>query len=256
MLFTYKTILSKKIQLNFNTYLFHFNLLEPKEIIFKPGQYVLLKVPSEKGPVSRLYSIASQNIIKNSFELIVEIVSGGLASNYFFSLSEKTEVIFQGPAGIFSLKENDRSKIFLVTGTGIAPARSMIISNFQSLISKQFSNLKKPISNFYLFWGLKNYQNVYLLDELKQLSNETMGKFEFKICLSREQNVNMIPEVDKKNFNFGHVDSCFEKLLTINRELLTNSDFYLCGGRLIVESLKQFLLTKNISQENIVFEKF
>lgn len=244
MLNKYKTILSKKIQLNFNTYLYHFDLLEPKEIIFKPGQYIILKVPSEKGSVSRLYSIASQNIIKNSFELIVEIVSGGLASNYFFSLSEKTEVIFQGPAGIFNLKENDRSKIFLITGTGIAPARSMLISNIKN-------------QKYHLFWGLKTYKDVYLLNELKQLSNETMDKFEFKICLSQEQNLNMIPEVDKKYFEVGRVNQGLEKLLN-NEPIkqLNNYDYYLCGGRLIVESLKQFLLTKNISQENIVFEKF
>jgi len=81
MLYTHKTLLTKKIQLNFNTYQYHFDLIEPKEIIFKPGQYVILKVPSSNGPVSRLYSIASQNTLTNSFDLIIEIVPGGLASN-------------------------------------------------------------------------------------------------------------------------------------------------------------------------------
>ena len=101
MLSTYKTLLTKKQQLNSSTYLYHFDLIEPKEIIFIPGQYVILKVPSEKGPVSRLYSIASPNTKKNSFELIIEIIPGGLASNYLFSLKENTEVVFQGPAGLF-----------------------------------------------------------------------------------------------------------------------------------------------------------
>src|SRR3972149_8574318 len=145
MLLTYKTILTKKTQLNSNTYLYHFDLLEPKEIIFKPGQYVMLKVPSDKGPLSRLYSIASSNTIKDSFELIIGIIPGGLASNYLFSLKENTEIIFQGPAGVFSIKENDRGKIFLITGTGIAPIRSMIISNFKFLISKKIPNSKCQI---------------------------------------------------------------------------------------------------------------
>ncbi len=231
MLSTYKTTLSHKSQLNSNTYLYHFDLIEPKEIIFKPGQYVILKVPSDKGPVSRLYSIASSNNNKNNFELIVGLIPGGLASNYLYSLKEKTEVIFQGPAGMFELRKNDRSKIFMVTGTGIAPILSMIKSNFQFLVS-----------NFQLFWGLKNYKDVYLLNELKQFNNLT-------ICLSREQNLEMISEPDRKYFQIGHVDQCFSKQFN-------NVEFYLCGGRFVVESLKQFLLAKNIPLEKIVFEKF
>ncbi|EKE14008.1 MAG: hypothetical protein ACD_12C00717G0001 [uncultured bacterium] len=232
MLTNFRTILFHKTQLNSSTYLYYFDLIEPKEINFRPGQYVILKVPSDKGTVSRLYSIASSNKNKNSFELIIGLIPGGLASNYLFSLKEKTEVIFQGPAGLFELRKNNRTKIFMVTGTGIAPVRSIINSEFRT-----------QDSEFYLFWGLKNYQDVYLFAELKKLG------IKFKICLSREQNLDMIPEEDKKYFELGHVDSCFD-------QLLTNSDFYLCGGRQIVESLRQFLLGKNISAENIYFEKF
>jgi NAD(P)H-flavin reductase len=232
VLITYKTILSYKSQLNSNTYLYHFDLLEPKEIIFKPGQYVILKVPADKGVVSRLYSIASPNSNKNSFELIIGLIPGGLASNYLFSLEEKTEVIFQGPAGMFELRKNDRKKTFMVTGTGIAPILSMIKSNLPPI---------KSGSNFQLFWGLKNYKDVYLFEELK--------KFNIKICLSREENFNMIPEADRKYFELGHIDK------TIERQI-DNSEFYICGGRLVVESLKQFLLSKNIPGENIIFEKF
>lgn len=234
MLGTYKTLLTKKTQLNSNTYQYHFDLIEPKEMIFKPGQYMMLKVPSSSGPVSRLYSIASQNTIKSSFELIIEIVPGGLASNYLFSLDEKSEVIFQGPAGMFGLKENDRTKIFLITGTGIAPVRSILNSRLKDLEQKHF-----------LFWGLKKYSDVYLFDEFKRCN--------LKICLSREQNLNMVTESDKKYFELGHVDFCFEKQFNNN---LNDLDFYLCGGRLIVESLKQFLLSKNVPLENIIFEKF
>ena len=237
MLLTYKTILSKKSQLNSNTYLYHFNLIEPKEIIFKPGQYVMLKVPSDKGPVSRLYSIASPNSNRNSFELIIGMVPGGLASNYLFSLKEKTEVIFQGPAGMYGMRENEKEKIFLVTGTGIAPILSMIKSEYK------ISNVK-----YQIFWGLKNYEDVYLFNELK--------KFNIKICLSREQNLNIIPEVDRKYFQIGHVDTCLEKQILDTKYSILNTDFYLCGGRLIVESLKQFLLAKGIPLENIIFEKF
>jgi NAD(P)H-flavin reductase len=260
MLNNFRTILSKKTQLNSTTYLYHFDLLEPKEITFKPGQYIILKVPSEKGSVSRLYSLASSNIEKNSFELIVETVVGGLGSGYLSSLKEGVEVNFQGPAGMYELRKNDRKKIFMVTGTGIAPIISILRSTIDDRklrmeVEDGGLKLEKQTSKYYLFWGLKYYQDLYLLDELKQLAIIN-SQLIIKICLSREQNLDMIPEEDKKYFFLGHVDSCFEQLLTINDELLNNYEFYLCGGRNVVEALKQTLLSKNIPLESIVFEKF
>jgi Na+-transporting NADH:ubiquinone oxidoreductase subunit F len=245
VLTNFRTTLSQKSQLNSNTYFYHFDLLEPKEINFKAGQYLMLKVPSDKGPVSRLYSIASSATEKNSFELIIEIVPNGIASNYLSNLKINDEISFQGPAGMFILRESNREKIFMVTGTGIAPVRSILKSNIKD---PSFAKATEGKQKFSLFWGLKSFQDVYLLNDLKQWSNETMKQFSFKICLSREQNLDMIPESDKKFFELGHIDSY--------SPLLTTADYYLCGGRLVVESLKQFLLSKNIPQENIYFEKF
>ncbi len=239
MLTNFRTILSQKIQLNSDTYLYHFDLIEPREINFKAGQYLMIKIPTDKDPVSRLYSIASSAAEKNSFELIIQIIPGGLASSYLSNLKVKDEIIFQGPAGIFGLKENNRSKIFLVTGTGIAPVRSIL--NSAPIKSGQNSEL-------FLFWGLKKYEDIYLLEELK--------KFNPKICLSREQNLEIIPANDKKYFELGHINSCFEKQILDTKYSILNTNFYLCGGRKIVESLRLFLINKGVLLENIYFEKF
>ena len=236
MLLTYKTILSKKSQLNSDTYLYHFDLLEPKEINFEVGKYLIINILTDKGSVSRLYSIASSAAEKNSFELIIQIIPGGLASSYLSNLKVKDEIIFQGPAGMFGLKENDRQKIFLTTGTGIAPVKSMLES------------CPFPVTSYRLFWGLKTYRDVYLLDELKQ--------FNLKICLSREKNLDIIPMGDKKYFELGHVDSCFNQYIENWKLKIENFDYYLCGRRQIVESLRQFLIAKNVPKENIYFEKF
>ncbi len=236
MLNSFKTILSQKTQLNSDTYLYHFNLLEPREINFKAGQYLMIKIPTNKGPISRLYSIASSSLEKNTLEFIIQIFPGGIASSYLFNLKINDAVVFHGPAGMFGLKKNNRPKIFLVTGTGIAPVRSMLES------------YQLPVSSYQLFWGMKTYKDVYLFDKLKE--------FNPKICLSREQNLDIIPENDKKYFELGHVDSCFDQYIENCKLKIENLDFYLCGGRLIVESLKQFLLNKNICSENIYFEKF
>lgn len=235
MLQTFKTTLSSKKLLTGNIYLFNFKLIEPLEMKFIAGQYMMLKVPKDGSFVSRLYSIASPPNIKDSFELIIELVPQGIGSCYVESLKLGQEVVFQGPAGIFYLNQNEKTKIFLVTGTGIAPVRSIL----KGMTS----------ANYYLFWGLKTLKDIYLLDEFKQ--------FNLKICLSKENNLEMVTEVDRKYFDLGHVDYVFDKQFgNLTIEQLNNFEFYLCGARTVVESLKQFVLAKNIPPTNIHFEKF
>lgn len=231
MLVNYKTVLTDKKHLINNIYLFTFRLVEPREIDFIPGQYLILRVQGRP----RLYSIFSSNKIKNQIEFLIEIIPGGLASTYFFNLKISDQTEFIGPVGQFNLRENQKQKIFLATGTGIAPIISI-------LTSYQLS-----INNYYIFWGLRKYQDVYLLDKLKQ--------FNVKICLSREKDLNIVLANDRQYFDRGHINEVMEKYLDF-KSLIINSEFYLCGGRNIVESLQQNLLSKGVLPENIVLEKF
>lgn len=234
MLTNFKAKLTDKTRLVNNVYFFSFALIEPGRLDFLPGQYMMLKVPKGTGYVSRLYSIASPPNMKNSFDLIIEIVPNGLGSTYIDNIQIGGEIDFMGPGGIFLVKDPDKKKIFLVTGTGIAPVRSMLLQGMQ---------------NYELFWGLRNYEDVYLFDELK--------KYNPKICFSREPNLDSIPAEDRQYFDLGHVDACFEKSHgNLSAEALNNLEFYLCGGRQVVESLRLKLLDKGIPRENIHFEKF
>ncbi len=228
---SYKAILTGKKQLVDRTYLFTFKIIEPDGFSFVAGQYLMLKVPKEHGFVWRLYSIASPPSQNQAFELIIELIPNGLGSTYVDGLSISQQVEFMGPAGLFVLKDPARKRIFLVTGTGIAPVVSM---------------LKGGMENYELYWGIKSYKEVFMLDELK--------RFNPKICLSRENDLSAIPEADRIFFDKGHVDELFEK--NLGEKNVLDMEFYLCGGREIVESLRLFLLGKNVPRENIHFEKF
>ena len=231
MLTHFETVLAeKKLLAGNNIYLFNFKLISPSEIDFLAGQYLMLKVPTVKGFVSRMYSIASQPPLKDNFELIVEIIPHGLASTLLDKLNAGQGASFWGPEGAFAVKDKEKQKIILATVTGIAPIRSM---------------LKDGMTNYHLFWGLRNYKDVYLFEELKP--------FNPKICLSREENLETVSEGDRNYFDLGHVDEVMNKLII---DGLTGYEFYLCGGKATVESLKQGLLAKNITQENIHIERF
>lgn len=255
MLRVYKTKLFKKNIFTENVYLFNLKLIDPPEINFTAGQYLILNVPQEdKEPVKRLYSIASPSQQKNSLELIVEIVPGGAGSTYLNNLKIGDKCNFEGPAGVFILRESENDKVFLATGTGIAPIYSIIKSKIKNQKSK--SQIKYEKSS--LFWGLRHFKDVYLLEELKELTKE-QPNFQFKICLSREENLNIIPEQDRQYFSLGHVNKEIDGLcctFQVPGLVLNKLDFYICGGREVVESLKQCLIKKGAAQENIYFEKF
>lgn len=318
MLQTYKAHLSKKLQLTSDVWLYTFILLDPSTISFIPGQYLILFVPQHTSSVipaeatsdvakagiqtsgsqiesgmtyaRRLYSIASSNSVTNEFELLVKLVTNGCASRYFEKLEIGSEAIFQGPAGMFTLKESPRDKIFMVTGTGYAPVRSMLKSlmiddrslkidfeagksklekNQTSILQPQdpSSSIQSPSSNsFYLFIGFPYYKDVFFFNELKNYKLQVTS-FDFKVCLSREQNLDIIPEPDKQHFLLGRVTNGFEQLiltnfntstsLSVNQfQPISNYDFYLCGGREVVESLREYVYQKGAPKEQVFFEKF
>jgi len=243
MLILYQTQLTNKISLAGNVYLFEFSLIEPKEINFLAGQYIILLINLADKILTRLYSIASSPRQKNSFELVVELVEKGIGSTYLKNLKIGEKVLFKGPAGVFTLKENNKNKIFFATGTGIAPIKSMLY---------QILNSKPQISK-YLFWGLRKKEDVYFLEEFKKIMQEDKN-FKFKICLSREENLD---QISNEFFSSGHIDQVFERdLYDKIKNYLINYEFYICGSRTIVESLSQFLTQKSISPSQIFFEKF
>ncbi len=245
MLQTYKTHLTEKTQLTADVFYLSFELDEPKEFTFIPGQYMIMLVPRAQGEsVRRLYSIVTTPSQKTGFSLLIKEIPGGAASTYIQTRNSGDIVQFQGPAGIFSLKQTLRDKIFLVTGCGLAPIRSMFYSHINSVQS-----------NFRLFWGIPKVEDVYFLDELKKLSSEHPN-FHFHICLSREENLDKIPEDDRKYFILSHIDKGFERTTTQQGVNINEAEYYLCGNRDVTDSLKEYLGEKQIPKEQVYFEKF
>ncbi len=322
MIQTFQTQLVEKQQLTKDVLFLKFDLDEPKEIQFVPGQYLIMFVPKDNDHVRRQYSIASSPSQNHSVELLIKLIPGGVASGYVEKLTVGEIVRFDGPGGRFVLNGNQKHKVFLATGTGIAPMRSILKSIFDqqytSLIpsvilseaesdsakSKDPSRMREissprdssgplahqndndplsPTAAYTLYWGLPTYQDVYFFDELKQWA-EKHTHFAFTICLSREQSLDMIPESDRKYFALGRITTALEPLiqkfhsvklvepvksveladtntsltnLTNSTNLtLTDYDFYICGNREVVESLRTHLCDKKIPPTCVIFEKF
>jgi NAD(P)H-flavin reductase len=150
-------------------------LRDPAEIHFQAGQFVSFEVPKPglPFPVRRPYSIASPSSNRTVIDLLFNLVPGGPGSTFLFSLHSGDPVSFRGPAGTFVLREySDRRLLFVATGTGIAPIRSMLHTRLPS---------RTPVT---LIWGLRHERDMYYQAELADLATR-FPEFSYTVTLSR-----------------------------------------------------------------------
>jgi Na+-transporting NADH:ubiquinone oxidoreductase subunit F len=222
--------------------IFHlfFSLEEGAELIYIPGQYIILTIPSSPTPVKRLYSFAGSNKNGGVFELLVKLVPGGVASEYLKNLPIDGKIDVSGPAGLFSLQETPLRKIYMVTGTGFAPIRSLLVSG------------SPHAQNSTLFWGMRDFSEAYMMDELLNIKNQ-FEAFSFFYCLSQQKELGLIPAELQRFFRIGHID---EVWLAENMKIEVDTEYYLCGSRTVIESLRTFLLSRGVNKSRLFFEKY
>jgi ferredoxin-NADP reductase len=95
-------------------------------IEFRPGQFVSLLAPSRPDLEKRSYSIASAPVGTDTLELAVTRGTGGAVSDLRHELRVGDVLTALGPEGLFTRAADDpRPALFVGTGTGLAPLRSM-----------------------------------------------------------------------------------------------------------------------------------
>lgn len=248
MFITYQAKLLEKKQLSEHVHYFKFTHPPQPDWDFKAGQYMIFHIPQgEDHAARRQYSIASHPAQKDVLEFIIEYVENGVASQYLDKMQVGEELTFQGPAGVFTYRENEREPIFLATGTGVAPMISIIADLLEN---QQYSQ------NIYLFWGLKLKGDMYYFEELKQLT-DMYPNFHFKMCLSRESELNaLFSQEDAKYCINGRINNGFEDMLTTTKQDKNKFNYYICGSKHVVEAVREYLQTQNVPSEQVFFEKF
>ena len=201
-------------------------LIEPKEVVFKAGQFVSFEVPDARTgrSVTRPYSIASAPESPHKISLLLNLIPGGPGSTYLFGLREGDMTNFAGPGGNFYLREDPGRRLLMVaTGTGIAPIRSMLLANAER---------PKP-SRAILLWGLRSERDLYYQDELARLSLQH-PEFSFTTTLSR-------PRSDWSGVT-GRVTSLVEHRVSDVKELAV----YLCGNSGMIKEVTGIIQKKGL----------
>ncbi|EKD99880.1 MAG: hypothetical protein ACD_22C00148G0006 [uncultured bacterium] len=205
-------------------------VLEIKEkLVYKPGQYISLRV-SEEGH-RRSYSVAKYE--NNKISLIVDVSPKGLGSLFVEKLEVGSEVEVLGFLGNFTIESLEKIKnvYFVATGTGIVPFGPMV----EMVLGDGYKG------KVFLSWGLRHVGGLYWMDYLEGIKKK-YSNFDFEIYLSK-------PEVEWRG-KVGHVGDNLD-LLEIEE-----SAWYLCGGNEMISQMKERLVAKGVAEENINYEKF
>ncbi len=197
---------------------------------FQAGQFLSILF-NEK--VSRAYSIASVPS-ERLIELIIRIIPNGKGSMILDAAKEGDKFEFKGPFGHFVLSDNpDAHLYFLGTGTGIAPLRSMILTEMEA-------GSPRPMS---LFYGGRNRSDLAYLDDLESWNPD----MEIKLGLSREEN----PTELGKYGSHCRITNFIEE-----RDFGPNGEFYICGNGGMVQGVLELLEQKGIGKDQVFMERF
>ena len=152
-----------------------FDVVDEFPFVYKPGYFVGIRTEIEGQGLRRSpYCIHSAPDGSRSFKLLVRLVPEGPVSCYLAALAEGDEITFRGPSGRSMVpKEKDTELIGLATGVGIGP----LIGLARHLLPTGFD---RPI---HLYWGLRQPEDVCLLDELDDLA-AAYPNFAYDISLS------------------------------------------------------------------------
>ncbi|WP_284282234.1 2Fe-2S iron-sulfur cluster-binding protein [Limnobacter litoralis] len=197
---------------------------------FTPGQYVDVIGPNG---IHRSYSLANGSFADKVLELHIRSVDGGEFSEYWFKQAKPNDLLrIHGPLGTFFLRNTANiDLVFLATGTGIAPVKSIL----ESLPRLKQDENPKSIT---VLWGGRKPADLYF--DVSQIP----GNFTFIPVLSR-------PDRSWKG-QAGYVHDVLLKTIPN----LQNAAVYACGSTAMIHSAKAKLTQASLPSSRFYSDAF
>jgi CDP-4-dehydro-6-deoxyglucose reductase len=196
---------------------------------FNSGQYVNIT----RGNLTRSYSIANSSDHKNQLEFFIKNYENGLMSKYFFKEAKINDLLrLEGPIGTFFLRDSGfKNIVFLATGTGIAPIKSILEALDKS--HEQYQN-----KNFWIIVGARYQEDLFWEPNLKNLHVKYIP------VLSRQ--------VNDWNGARGYVQD-----ITLKQQIdLENTQVYACGSNDMINSAKELFFKNKLKENNFFCDAF
>jgi len=118
---------------------------------FLAGQYIDFLL---KGGERRSFSMANAPHADELIELHIRQVAGGSFTDHVFGKMKERDILrLEGPLGSFFLREDSAKPIvFVASGTGFAPIKSIIESAFRRNVTR----------SMVLYWGARRPKDLYM----------------------------------------------------------------------------------------------
>lgn len=213
----------------------HFRMVfDPGTVFdFEAGQFLNIMVPTPEKVIKRPYSIASSCNWKGSVDLCVKKVPGGKATEYLWSIKQGDRIQIQGPLGRFTARRPlPKTIVFVSTGTGIAPFRSMIHDLLEKGETLQIWNI---------------FGNRYDEDILYQK--------EFEDLAAKHPNLKNVFTVSRPKTWKGetkYVQFMLQKYIPSPAD----THVYICGLTSMINAVVEAAAAMGFTKEQIFFEKY
>jgi ferredoxin-NADP reductase len=215
---------------------FEFEVPEVSDFHFTPGQFISVIDRAAPKEITRAYSIASPRG-GNRFALCLNRVPDGHVSPYLFALNPGDEIEIHEPLGYFTLRHPGHRSVFVATGTGIAPFRSMLLDHLPTT---------HPHVN--LLFGVRHEHGLLYRAELERLAEEH-PTFRFLPTITR-------PTESWKGRR-GRVQAHLDEALDLKSyEDVSTVDVYICGLKEMVDDVRRELKARGFDRKNIIYEKY
>lgn len=197
-------------------------------LVFEPGQYV--RMQPEGTQIARSYSMANPPG-SNRLEFFIRIVPGGAFSSWLAQAKAGDKVDLSTPRGTFFLRDENRPRLFVAGGSGIAPFLSML---------RGMSGTARGVSTTVLI-GARTPEHLFGIEELRALRVE-MPQLHVKLAVEHG--------ADPESYAGYPTD------LISGLSLDPSTRVYLCGPPPMVEAGRAAAQGAGLPRGDVLCERF
>ncbi|MGB1000330.1 MAG: 2Fe-2S iron-sulfur cluster-binding protein [Flavobacteriales bacterium] len=211
------------------------------EFSYQQGQYITFIKEIDNQELRRSYSVCEAPS-SGDLRVAIKQIPNGLFSTYANQTMQVGDWIeVMTPMGNFIAKADgnaDSRYVFFAAGSGITP----IISNIKALLEIEDQ------SKIVLLYGNKTADSIIFKEQIEDLKNQYIGRFEIYHILSRDKD---LPTAFQGRID---VDKC--KHFDAISPLTSAQGYYLCGPEEMILSVSEWLQQAGVEKSKIHFELF
>lgn len=219
----------------------HLSLARPDAFAYRAGEFIAVQLPQSfieahrhlpalaahpaGRPLLRQYSLAS-GPHEEHLRMLVRTLPDGAGSTYLSSLAVGDSLTGVAPLGAFVDSGSARKRVYVATGTGLAPMPAL-----------WHAGRAAGASAATLLWGLRGAHELFWAEELR----EAFGPGNVHLCYS---------QTPAEGAYHGRVTAL------LPQHIDTEAEYYMCGSGAMIVDVRAQLQAAGVPREQVFFEKF